>query len=81
MDSVVYLGYKVDHQGLHIIETTTNAIQNAPTPKNVPELKSFPGVGKPPQPLYLQLCYPMVPSVVDMEYERTAFGLGYQSGP
>ncbi len=44
MDSVVYLRFKVDHQGLHIIETTTNAIQNAPPQKNVSELKSFLGM-------------------------------------
>ncbi len=43
-DSVEFLGFKIDYQGLHTIEAKTEAIQNAPPPKNVPELKSFPGM-------------------------------------
>ncbi len=43
-DFVEYLGFKVDYQGLHIIEAKTKAIQNAPPPKNVSELKSFLGM-------------------------------------
>ncbi len=42
--SVEYLRFRVDHQGLHLIDTKTKAIQNAPPPKNVSELKSFLGM-------------------------------------
>ena len=42
--SVVYLGYKVDAQGIHPVAEKVKAIQEAPRPKNVTELKSYLGL-------------------------------------
>ena len=42
--SVVYLGYRIDAQGLHPLAEKVEAIVNAPEPKNVSELKSFLGM-------------------------------------
>ena len=42
--SVTYLGHCIDAQGLHPVEEKVKALQEAPTPKNVTELKSFLGM-------------------------------------
>ena len=42
--SVEYLGHMVDRQGLHTTEDKLRAISEAPTPKNVQELRSFLGL-------------------------------------
>ena len=42
--SVSYLGYKIDGEGLHPLPEKVKAIQDAPTPKNVTELKSYLGL-------------------------------------
>ena len=42
--SVVYLGYKVDAQGIHPVAEKVKAIQEAPRPRNVSELKSYLGL-------------------------------------
>ena len=42
--SVVYLGYRIDAQGLHPLAEKVEAIVNAPEPTNVSELKSFLGM-------------------------------------
>ena len=39
--SVQYLGHRIDADGLHATEAKLEAIINAPTPRNVPELRSF----------------------------------------
>ena len=39
--SVTYLGHCVDTQSLHLVEEKVKAMQEAPVPKNVTELKSF----------------------------------------
>ena len=41
---VVYLGHKVDATGIHTSQRKVEAIQKAPTPKNVQQLKSFLGL-------------------------------------
>ena len=41
---VVYRGYKIDAEGLHPVADEVDAIQAAPAPKNVAELKSFLGL-------------------------------------
>ncbi|XP_041863718.1 uncharacterized protein K02A2.6-like [Melanotaenia boesemani] len=43
-DEVEYLGYRVDAQGLHPVAKKVKAIQEAPAPTNVTELKSFLGL-------------------------------------
>ena len=42
--SVTFLGHKIDSQGLHPLSEKVEAIQNAPTPRNVTELKSYLGL-------------------------------------
>ncbi|KAK6179270.1 hypothetical protein SNE40_011672 [Patella caerulea] len=42
--SVNYLGYKVDSNGIHPLSEKVEAINNAPVPTNVSELKSFLGL-------------------------------------
>ena len=41
---VVYLGHKIDAQGLHPLAEKVEAVQAAPVPKNVSELKSYLGL-------------------------------------
>jgi len=41
--SIVYLGHKIDHEGLHPTNDKVRAIQLVPAPNNVTELKSFLG--------------------------------------
>ena len=41
---VVYLGHKIDVEGLHLVVNKVDAIQAAPAPKNVAELKSYVGL-------------------------------------
>ena len=42
--SVEYLGYKIDAKGLHTTPQKVEAIQQAPNPKNVQQLRSFLGL-------------------------------------
>ena len=39
--SVTYLGYKIDAEGVHPVQDKVKAIQEAPAPKNVNELKAY----------------------------------------
>ena len=41
---IEYLGHVIDAQGLHPTEEKISAIKNAPTPKNITELRSFLGM-------------------------------------
>ena len=43
-DSVDYLGHRVDAQGVHTSEKKVKAIVDAPTPRNLAELRSFLGM-------------------------------------
>ena len=42
--SVSYLGYKLDAKGIHPLEDKVVAIQDAPTPRSITELKSYIGL-------------------------------------
>ena len=42
--SVVYLGHQIDAEGLHPVAEKVEAVQEAPAPKNVSELKSYLGL-------------------------------------
>ena len=42
--SVIYLGYRIDAEGLHPVNEKIKSIQDAPEPKNVTELKSYLGL-------------------------------------
>ena len=42
--SVTYLGHRIDEKGLHPLAGKVEAIRSAPTPKSVPELKSYLGL-------------------------------------
>ena len=42
--AVEYLGHQVDAEGLHTLDTKVDAIQQAPSPKDVQELHSFLGL-------------------------------------
>ena len=44
VDSVTYLGHKIDANGLHPVEKKLEAVQRAPKPRNVSELKSYLGL-------------------------------------
>ena len=44
VSEVVYLGHKIDKQGLHPLAEKVEAVQAAPGPKNVSELKSYLGL-------------------------------------
>ena len=44
VSSMSYLGYRLDGEGLHPLPEKVKAIQDAPTPKNVSELKSYLGL-------------------------------------
>ena len=39
--SVTYLGHKIDAEGLHLLSDKVQAIQEAPSPTNVQELKAY----------------------------------------
>lgn len=43
-DSVVYLGLKIDAQGLHATDSKLQAIKDAPHPTNVHELRAYLGL-------------------------------------
>ena len=43
-ESVKYLGYRIDAQGLHPLEEKVHALVSVPAPENVTELKSFLGM-------------------------------------
>ena len=42
--SVSYLGHKIDAEGLHPLPDKLQAVKEAPTPRNVSELKSYLGL-------------------------------------
>ena len=42
--SVTYLGHRIDQYGLHPLKKKVQAVQDAPSPKNVSELKSYQGL-------------------------------------
>ena len=42
--SVEYLGHRIDEDGRHPLPDKTQALQNAPPPKNIQELRSFLGL-------------------------------------
>ena len=42
--SVVYLGHRIDAQGLHPVEDKIRAIRDAPQPSNITELKAYLGL-------------------------------------
>ena len=41
---VVYLGYKINKQGIYPVAEKVTAIKNAPSPTNVTELKAYLGM-------------------------------------
>ena len=43
-DAVEYLGHRIDADGLHTLSSKVKAIQDAPQPQNVQELRSFLGL-------------------------------------
>ena len=43
-DAVEYLGHLIDAEGLHTLSSKVKAIQDAPQPQNVQELRSFLGL-------------------------------------
>ena len=42
--SVVYLGHKIEAEGLHPLPEKVRAVYEVPEPRNVPELKSYIGL-------------------------------------
>ena len=43
-ESVNFLGHRIDAQGIHPVAEKIKAVQNAPSPRNVSELKSYLGL-------------------------------------
>ena len=37
----MYLGYKIDKYGIHLLTEKVEAVKNAPEPKNITQLKSY----------------------------------------
>ena len=77
---VVYLGHKIDAQGLHPLTKKVEAVQAAPVPKNVSELKSYLGLlsyyGKfLPCKFVIHTCSTIRVTEINskMEVEKTAF--------
>lgn len=65
-DSVCYLGYRLDKNGLHVVQDKVRPILDAPEPRNVIELRSFigmlshyrrflPNISQTLEPLYILL--------------------------
>lgn len=44
VNSITFLGHKIDAQGLHPLESKVKAVQEAPIPQNVTELKAYLGL-------------------------------------
>ena len=44
VDSVEYLGYKLDARGIHPVADKVKAVQEAPEPKDISQLKSYIGL-------------------------------------
>ena len=44
VQSVAYLGYKIDAEGIHLLAEKVHAVADAPQPKNTQELKSYLGL-------------------------------------
>ena len=44
VSAVTFSGHKVDKDGLHPLPDKINAVLNAPTPRNIQELKSYLGL-------------------------------------
>ena len=42
--SVTYLGHKIDKEGLHPTDDKVKAVQDAPAPKNIQQLKAYLGL-------------------------------------
>ena len=42
--SVIYIGQQIDAEGLHPVADKVKAVNEAPRPSNVPELKSYLGL-------------------------------------
>ena len=40
-ESVTYLGHRIDQHGVHPLKEKVQAVQEAPAPKNITELKSY----------------------------------------
>ena len=75
--SVSYLGYQIDKEGLHPLESKLEAIKQAPQPRNVTELKSFLGLLT-----YYGKFLPHLPTVLAPLYKfyaRTFPGNGHPS--
>ena len=77
--SVTFLGHKIDAQGLHPLESKVRAVQEAPTPRNVTELKAYLGYyGKflPNRSIVLAPLYNLLPAKVSWRWttvEAAAF--------
>ena len=62
--SVVYLGHQIDSEGVHPVADKVEAVQQAPTPRNVSELKSYLGLLT-----YYSKFLPHLPSVLSPLYK------------
>ena len=69
LPSVTYLGYKIDAEGLHPVEEKVKAVQEAPRPRNVTELKSYLGLLT-----YYGRFLPHLPSVLAPLYKLLRHG-------
>ena len=53
--AVTYLGHKIDAEGVHPVQDKVKAIQDAPAPKNINELKAYLGL--------LNYCHKFLPNL------------------
>ena len=44
VDSIMYLGHQIDADGLHPLSDKVQAVKDAPSPRNVQELKAYLGL-------------------------------------
>ena len=68
-NSIIYLGHRIDKDGLHPTESKVKAVKEAPTPQNVSELWSFLGLIN-----YYQKFLPNLSSVLHPLHRLTTKG-------
>ena len=71
---VQYLGHRIDAEGIHPNDSKLQAIQQAPAPKNLQELRSFLGLLN-----YYGRFIPNLPSLLHPRCVKTHHGHGLQS--
>ena len=73
-DAVEYLGHHIDADGLHTLSSKVKAIQDAPHPQNVQELRSFWGFFIIMGSFYQTLLHCYIPSMLFSRQDQSGYG-------